>query len=190
MVGPATRTNPKLQNNGGAGGNQASRQHRLTKSYNLDSISQRVTNKDKQQRQTLLDGEQRASNGNIIALVCGPLRKKRYINPKIERELVDFKKEIEEKFEKSPLRAFVMPRRSEQSNHERRENKLSPEPSSIFSQSRIQKGRQLAQSTDATAMHNYLHNVHVGGSNPANSNGGSGHPNKTNLSTTRKNAKR
>ena len=115
MGGPTTRTNPKLQNNGGA--NQASRQHRLTKSYNLDSISQRITNKDKQQRQMLLDGEQRASNGNIIALACGPLRKKRYINPKIELELVDFKKEIEEKFEKSPLRAFVMPRRSEQSNH-------------------------------------------------------------------------
>lgn len=42
--------------------------------------------------------EQRTSKGNIIALACGPLRKKRYINPKIELELIDFKKEIEEKF--------------------------------------------------------------------------------------------
>ena len=32
---------------------------------------------------------------------CGPMKKKRYINPKIELELVDFKKEIEEKFAKS-----------------------------------------------------------------------------------------
>jgi len=30
--------------------------------------------------------------------------------------------------------------------------------SNIFGQSRIQKGRQLAQSTDATAMQHYLHN--------------------------------
>ena len=46
--------------------------------------------------------EKRTSKGNIIAYACGPLRKKgRYINPKIELELVDFKKEIEEKFAKS-----------------------------------------------------------------------------------------
>ena len=79
----------------------------MTKSYNLDSISQRVTNKDK-----MAQGEQRTSTGNIIALACGPLRKPRYINEKIEKELVEFKKEIEEKFEKSLLRSFVMPRRS------------------------------------------------------------------------------
>jgi hypothetical protein len=35
---------------------------------------------------------------------------KRYINPKIELELIDFKKEIEEKYEKSALRKFVMPK--------------------------------------------------------------------------------
>jgi len=39
-------------------------------------------------------------------LACGPLKKKRYINPKIELELIDFKKEIEEKFAKSPLKKF------------------------------------------------------------------------------------
>jgi len=39
-------------------------------------------------------------------LACGPLKNKRYINPKIELELVDFKKEIEEKFAKSALRKF------------------------------------------------------------------------------------
>lgn len=48
--------------------------------------------------------EPRASNGNIIALACGNLTRPRYINPKIEAELVDFKKEIEEKFAKSQLR--------------------------------------------------------------------------------------
>jgi hypothetical protein len=76
----------------------------LTKSHNFDS-----TGKDVNNRSVLLEGEQRTSQGNIIALACGPLKKKRYINPKIELELVDFKKEIEEKFEKSPLRRFVMP---------------------------------------------------------------------------------
>ena len=57
----------------------------------------------------MLEGERLTSEGNIIALACGPLKRKRYINPKIEQELVDFKKEIEQKFEKSPLRKFVMP---------------------------------------------------------------------------------
>jgi len=41
------------------------------------------------------------------------LKRRRYINPKIELELVDFKKEIEEKFVKSPLKKFQMPKRSE-----------------------------------------------------------------------------
>jgi hypothetical protein len=45
-------------------------------------------------------------NGNIIALACGPLKKPRYINPKIEKELVEFKKEIEEKFEKCETRHY------------------------------------------------------------------------------------
>ena len=57
--------------------------------------------------------EQRTSQGNIIALACGPLKRRRYINPKIELELVDFKKEIEEKFAKSPLKKFQMPRKAE-----------------------------------------------------------------------------
>ena len=75
-------------------------------------MSQQIGKKDN--KKNLLEGEQWTSKGNIIALACGPLRKKRYINPKIEVELVDFKKEIEEKFEKSPLRAFIMPRRQEE----------------------------------------------------------------------------
>jgi hypothetical protein len=35
--------------------------------------------------------------GYIIGLACGPLKKPRYVNSKIEKELVEFKKEIEEK---------------------------------------------------------------------------------------------
>jgi len=75
-------------------------------------------------------------------LACGPLKRKRYINPKIELELVDFKKEIEEKFEKSPLKSFVMPKKPVNESSD----KFSPEVSGngLFQQSRIQKGRQLA----------------------------------------------
>ena len=86
---------------------QVARQHRVTKSYNLDSMSQlRVADREKH-----LGIDKRTSKGNIIAFACGPLRKKRYINPKIEVELNDFKKEIEEKFAKSPLRKFHFPLR-------------------------------------------------------------------------------
>jgi len=41
------------------------------------------------------------TSGNIIGLACGPLKKPRYVNPKIEKELIEFKKEIEDKFQKS-----------------------------------------------------------------------------------------
>lgn len=53
----------------------------------------------------------RASNGNIIGLACGPLTRQRYINDKIELELIEFKKEIEERFAKSQMnKNFVYPR--------------------------------------------------------------------------------
>jgi len=65
--------------------------------------------------------EQRTSQGNIIALACGPLKRRRYINQKIELELIDFKKEIEEKFAKSALQKFQMPRRSEPNEHQQSE---------------------------------------------------------------------
>ena len=45
--------------------------------------------------------ERRAANGNYVSYACGPLRRPRYINEKIEEELVEFKKEIEEKFASS-----------------------------------------------------------------------------------------
>lgn len=43
-------------------------------------MSQRVMEKEKPSHMD----EQRAKNGNIIALACGPLKRKRYINDKIE----------------------------------------------------------------------------------------------------------
>jgi hypothetical protein len=46
-------------------------------------------------------------------LANGELKRARYINPKIEAELVDFKKEIEEKFAKSKLRTFKFPLKNE-----------------------------------------------------------------------------
>jgi hypothetical protein len=60
-----------------------------------------------------MDREQRTSKGNIVALACGPLTRKRYINKKIEAELVEFKKEIEEKYANSALKKFKMPRKPE-----------------------------------------------------------------------------
>ena len=74
-------------------------------------------------------------------MACGPLKRKRYINPKIELELVDFKKEIEEKFAKSPLRPFVMPKKSVESQEN---NSAEATGNGLFNQSRIQKGRMLA----------------------------------------------
>ncbi|PCI27390.1 hypothetical protein COB52_04875 [Candidatus Kaiserbacteria bacterium] len=56
------------------------------------------------------DDDIRASNGNIIGLACGPLSRPRYINDKIEVELLEFKREIEERFAKSDVNAkFVFP---------------------------------------------------------------------------------
>jgi hypothetical protein len=51
----------------------------------------------KQNELRAVDKEQRTSKGYIIGLAMGPLKKERYVNPKIEKELVDFKKEIEDK---------------------------------------------------------------------------------------------
>ena len=47
--------------------------------------------------------ERKATNGNYIAYACGPLRHPRYVNEKIEEELVEFKNEIEEKFATSKV---------------------------------------------------------------------------------------
>ena len=54
--------------------------------------------------------EKRLTNGNIPALACGPLTRPRYVNPKMELELVAFKKEVEERFARSALTSFVFPK--------------------------------------------------------------------------------
>ena len=45
------------------------------------------------------------------SLACGPLKKHRYINPKLERELVDFKLEVEGKHKLSSIKDYIFPRR-------------------------------------------------------------------------------
>jgi hypothetical protein len=56
------------------------------------------------------ESERRATNGNIVAYACGIPSEPRYVNDKIEIELIEFKKEIEERFAKSKMnQTFVMP---------------------------------------------------------------------------------
>jgi hypothetical protein len=48
-----------------------------------------------------------------VSLACGNLHKPRYINPKIEEELKEFKQEISQKFKDSAMnRTFKFPRMS------------------------------------------------------------------------------
>ena len=94
--------------------------------------------------------EEKTANGNIISYTDGPLTKPRYINPKIEEELVDFKKEIQEKFTKSKLRAFKMPLK--------KNSEPVPRGNGV-TQHKI-AGRYLAQSTDTEAMKMYINMVH------------------------------
>ncbi|CAI2387707.1 unnamed protein product [Moneuplotes crassus] len=51
----------------------------------------------------------RLSNGNIPAYTAGPLQRERYINPKMEAELVTFKKEVDKRFKKSLLKDYKFP---------------------------------------------------------------------------------
>ena len=62
-----------------------------------------------------LSVERRAANGNYIAYACGLIiGRSRYINERIELELVEFKREIEEKFGNSAVNAnFRFPRKTE-----------------------------------------------------------------------------
>ena len=77
----------------------------------LESISQRLF-----QHRGQVQNEQRAPNGNIISFTGRPFEdlNNRHINPKIEEELKEFKKEIEEKFAKSRLKQFKFPLKKQQ----------------------------------------------------------------------------
>ena len=60
-----------------------------------------------------------------VALACGPLTKPRYVNPKIEQELIEFKAEIKQKFHASEMnRTFKFPRTAELEEEQRRTGSL------------------------------------------------------------------
>lgn len=50
-------------------------------------------------------------DGRVYVLACGPLLKPRYINPMLEKELVEFKEEVESKFSKSEMQRYEFPKR-------------------------------------------------------------------------------
>jgi hypothetical protein len=97
--------------------------------------------------------EVKTSSGNIVANACGPLKKPKYVNPKIEKELVEFKQEIEDKFAKSALRTFNFPKKREILRKPDLVNDLEGP------YNRIKNGRAVAQSTDASLMQQYLQSV-------------------------------
>lgn len=66
--------------------------------------------------------DDKSPEGNIIGYACGPLKKPRYINLKIEKELVDFKKEVEVKFNKSPLKPFNFPLKDNSDTEDQEDN--------------------------------------------------------------------
>lgn len=73
----------------------------------LDYIKQQI----KDQLKEAQTPEKVLLNGNTPAYACGPLTKERYINPKIEQELVEFKQEIEDKFIESHVnKTYKFPR--------------------------------------------------------------------------------
>ena len=70
--------------------------------------------------------ERKAANGNYIAFACGPLKRPRYINERIEQELIEFKVEIEERFEKSDVNnKYKFPRAVEEDDYRRKAGLLS-----------------------------------------------------------------
>jgi hypothetical protein len=50
-------------------------------------------------------------DGKVYSLACGALIRPRYVNPKLERELVEFKVEVEDKFNKGETRDYIFPKR-------------------------------------------------------------------------------
>ena len=99
----------------------------------------------------------KTSSGNIVANACGPLKKARYVNPKIEKELVEFKQEIEDKFAKSAFnKTFVFPKKREALGMQRKPDLVNDLEGPY---NRIKNGRAVAQSTDASLMQQYLQNI-------------------------------
>ena len=87
----------------------------LAKSYNFDAArikEPRQFDGIGSNGQTIMSevAEERTANGYYVAYACGPLKKQRYINPKIEQELEEFKKEIDQKFQKAEMTQYHFPR--------------------------------------------------------------------------------
>ncbi len=63
-------------------------------------------------------------DGNIIGLTNNQaINPKRYINSKIELELVDFKQEIEEKYKNSEIKSYIFARKSIKRRNEKSQTK-------------------------------------------------------------------
>ena len=56
-------------------------------------------------------------DGKVYSLACGLLVRPRYINPKLKRELVDFKVEVEDKFNKGDTKGYIFPKRTATHNN-------------------------------------------------------------------------
>lgn len=54
--------------------------------------------------------EKRLSNGNIPCYAWGPLKQPRYINERMEVELINFKKEVAKRFAKSKITTYKFPK--------------------------------------------------------------------------------
>ena len=58
------------------------------------------------------------ANGNIPAYACGHIKEAdRYINPKMEQELSEFKIELVRRFKKSKITEWKFPRKLEESGN-------------------------------------------------------------------------
>jgi len=77
---------------------------KINKSFNFDLSS----NKKVSLPYSMIEHPQK--NGCDAVFACGPLNRQRYINPKLEKELVEFKREVEDKFAKSLIASFTYPR--------------------------------------------------------------------------------
>lgn len=88
-------------------------------------------------------------SGNYIGFACGPLKRPRYINERIEQELVEFKQEIEERFAESRVNTeFRFPRNK----------KLELKQIQLESSQRV--GREKTRASEQTASSNHTHTHH------------------------------
>ncbi len=80
-----------------------------------------------------------------FALACGPLLRPRYINPKLEKELVEFKLEVEEKHAKAGTRKYIFPRFENSDNNDHHQNNSVSPSSAVIKIIRSSGGVQKPQ---------------------------------------------